>query len=139
MNLSRLSLATQLSQCSDRLSIINSIQTLLLLMKKFGKALNSPDILSVISQKFPDAFSLYTILGKSRCSIIECQQLLVSVSRLMDHNHLNVVSSIGKADLSLEDADSATYSSSDIIGLSVVGKGKIYKRTLNTDLQKLSR
>lgn len=139
MNLSRLSLAFQLAQSSDRESIINSIQTLLLLMKKFGKALNSPDVVATISQKFPDAFSLYTILGRSRCSITQCQQLLVSVSRLMDHNHLNVVASVWKLDLDLKAKDSLTYSSSDTIGLSVIGKGKIYKRTLNTDLQKLTR
>lgn len=128
-------LAKQLSQSHDR-QIIWTIQSLLFLMKKFGKSLNSTEVLKVLENYCPDVVLLYKILWSSRCSINQCQQLLVSVSHLLDYNHLDILSS-SSFDFDLLSDDIIDTIETSIIGLSVVGKGKIYKRTLNGDLQKL--
>ena len=107
-------------------------------MKKFGKSLNTSAVLESLANNYPDVMSLYTILWKSRCSVNQCQQLLVSVASAMDYNHLEVIS-LDTISLDLLSGDIAEYSTSPVIGLSVQGKGKVYRRNLVWDLNKLVR
>ena len=59
MNISKL--AKQLAQSGDR-DVIATIQSLLFVMKKFGKSLNTPSVLESLSTNYPEVMSLYTIL-----------------------------------------------------------------------------
>lgn len=133
MNITQL--AKQLTQTQDR-KIIETLQLLVFLMKKFGKSLNTPAVLQVIDNHYPKVVSLYKILGASRCSISKCQQLLVAVSRLLDYNHLDVVTS-SSFDKNFSSEVLTDIADSSVVGLSVTGKGKIYKRSLESDLQRL--
>ena len=127
-------LAQQLAKPHDR-SVIATIQSLLFLMKKFGKALNTQSVLSVLNNSCPEVVKLYSLLWMSRCTINQCQVLLVSVSRLLEYNHLQVTSFIDSwIELSKDDIMDELISS--VVGFSVIGKWKIYKRTLDGDLRK---
>ena len=81
---------------------------------------------------------LYDLLGGSHFTIHGCQQLLVSVSRLMDHNHLDIYGDC-KDDIASEGKDTVSHTITNSIGLTVVGKWKIYKRSLDTDLMRLTQ
>jgi hypothetical protein len=59
MNISKL--AKQLAQTDDR-SVIATIQSLLFVMKRFGKSLNTPSVLTVLEQSYPDMVALYRVL-----------------------------------------------------------------------------
>lgn len=129
-------LAKKLAQYEDR-DVIITIKSLLLLMKKFWKSLSSSSVIANISQNYPDVLSLYKMLWWSKCSINQCQQLLLYVSNYMDHNHLQVIT-LDNLTITQQDSDSADYSPSSSFWLSVIGKGKVYKRTLEWDLSKLA-
>lgn len=134
MNISKL--AKLLTQDKDR-TIIATLQGLLFLMKKFWKSLNTPNILSALSQSYPEIIQLYILLGKSRCTVNQCQQLLVSVSSLLDSNHLEV-STCDNLSLDLMSDNTFAINATSDVWLTVSGKGnKIYKRTLEGDLNKL--
>lgn len=139
MKISRTLLAKQLAESGDRSHTIDIIQSLLYLMRKFGKSLNSPEVITLLKKEFPDALALYDILGRSSCTVNQCQQLLVSVSRLMDHNHLDVQWVSDSIVLDTDPKDTFSYGDSNVLGLSIVWKGKIYKRTLDGDLNKMVR
>ena len=65
-------------------------------MKKFGKSLNQPEVLSSLQDDFPDIIQLYSLLGKGRYSVAQCQSLLLYVCSHMDQHHLDVTTSDAK-------------------------------------------
>jgi hypothetical protein len=57
----------------------------------------------------------------------------------MDHNHLDVQWVSDSIVLDTDSKDTLSYGDSNVLGLSIVWKGKIYKRTLDGDLNKMVR
>lgn len=129
-------LAKQLVELNDR-SVIATLQSLLFVMKKFGKSLNSPSVLDFLEKNLPDVAIVHRLLWWSRVTISQCQQLLVSVARALDYNHLEIMSPSQELSLDLLGGDISDQHSTATIGLSVVGKWKVYKRSLEGDLNKL--
>lgn len=129
-------LAKHLVELNDR-TVISTLQSLLFVMKKFGKSLSNPTVLDFLEKNLPDVVVIYRLLWWSRSTIHQCQQLLVSVARALDYNHLDIMSSSQELALDLLWDDLSDQYNSGTIWLSVVGKWKVYKRSLEGDLSKL--
>lgn len=107
-------------------------------MKKYGKALAQPVFQTQLTALFPEAMKLYVLAWAHRFDVKQCQHLLASVSAGLSYNHLEISHS-SPVSFQLLVGDSAEYVDRSDIGLCVQWKGKIYKRTLNGDLAKLSQ
>lgn len=54
-------LAKHLVELNDR-AVIATLQSLLFVMKKFGKSLSSPSVLDFLQKNLPDVVVVYTLL-----------------------------------------------------------------------------
>lgn len=120
--------------------VLEILETLLLLMKKFGKQLSQPPIKEFVKNNYPDAFGLYELLGGIRLSIKNC---LVLKQHLYESLGEDALVALTSDEHSL---DNLTVDGELVIvdggnegspSLTITSPSKIYKRSLSSDLQKL--
>lgn len=133
-----------LKEQSDLFHLLDLTKNLIIIIKKFGKQLSESSIKTFVQQQYPEEYQLYEFLWwSSRIKIKDCQLLQQYLREAIGSEFLVVTSSHTDS----VDSVSQLVSHSEISlawddnnPLLIASSGeKIYRRSLQDDLKKLSQ
>lgn len=129
----------QTNQQKDQM--LQVVETLLVFMKKFGKHLVHPTMVTFLQQHYPEVYSLLDILGMTKCTIKDCLLLRQYIRQALGEELLiiNISHDTLKEQLNSLDVDVDMLVAGQVESplLMVSSASKIYKRSLQSDLKKL--